>query len=63
MKFKLSITCDNAAFDDDDLTFEIGRCLRTIADRVEAGESCHKHRNILDSNGNIVGTFVLTGQS
>jgi hypothetical protein len=55
--FRLNLACDNAAFEDDNLNHEIARCLRAVADRIEAGEDCGKYRNILDVNGNIVGAF------
>lgn len=59
-KFTLSITCDNAAFDDDDGRAEIARILRDIARRVELGEADNGlHQNARDMNGNPVGTFVL----
>ena len=38
---------------------EIARCLRAIADRMEAGETFDYYRNILDINGNIVGQFAI----
>jgi hypothetical protein len=57
--FRLNLDCDNAAFEDDNLHHEIARCLREVADSVEAGGDMSKHLNIRDINGNIVGTFVL----
>jgi cytochrome c-type biogenesis protein CcmH/NrfF len=57
-KFTLTIECENAAFDDCEA--EIARILRDVADRVESGAAdSDKHRNLYDSNGNVVGTFVL----
>jgi hypothetical protein len=58
MRFRLNLECDNAAFADD-MQFEIARCLRDVASRIERGEDCSKYRNILDANGNPVGTFAL----
>jgi len=55
--FYLKFDTYNASFDGDKRD-EIGRILRDVADRVEAGVSMDKHRNIMDNNGNIVGTFV-----
>lgn len=55
--FRLNLACDNAAFEDHNLNHEIARCLRVVAKRIEDGEDCSKYRNILDINGNIVGTF------
>ena len=57
--FYLKFKTDNAAFDDGHGgRAEIARILRELARRVEGGESMDKHSNILDNNGNIVGTFV-----
>ena len=58
LAFNLKIDCDNAAFEGDPRP-EIARCLREVADSVEAGGNLSKHLNIRDINGNIVGTFVL----
>jgi len=57
--FRLKLICENAAFADDNMNHEIARCLRAVADRIESGDSYDNYRNILDINGNIVGTFAL----
>ena len=57
--FRLALDCDNAAFDGDGCNVEIVRCLRAVADRIEAGDSFGRSRDILDINGNIIGHFVL----
>ena len=60
MKFRLEITCDNAAFDDpesDDATGEeLARLLREAAERVELGYAMGP---LMDKNGNHVGHFGL----
>jgi hypothetical protein len=58
-KFVVSFRCDGAAFEGDNERTEIARCLMDIAAKVERGEWIEKHRNVLDENGNIIGTFVL----
>lgn len=57
-RFHLTITAENAAFYPDPAP-EIARILREVANRIEAGESFDKYRNLHDANGNIVGTFAL----
>jgi hypothetical protein len=56
--FRLQISCDNAAFEDN-AAQAIADCLRTVAARIEAGEDCSFYRNIADPNGNVVGSFAL----
>jgi len=51
--FKLTITCDNAAYSDG-WEIEVARQLRNIADKLERG---HEYGNIMDYNGNKVGNF------
>ena len=58
MKFTLSFSTDNDAFYDDE-NGEIARILRDLADRIDRGDIAFLHRNILDGNGNIIGTYVL----
>lgn len=62
--FRLTIECDNAAFEDD-ATYEISRILGELAKRI-AG-SCEgdffKYRNVTDVNGNVCGTFRLKDES
>ena len=58
LKFKLNMSCGNAAFDDQNA--EIARILRKIADDLEAdssGRLCEQY--FRDSNGNRVGSFKL----
>lgn len=57
-RFTLAFDCNNAAFADDERT-EIARVLMDVAALVERGEWMEKHRNVLDANGNIIGTFIL----
>lgn len=59
MKFELKFGCDNSAFDGDNLNYEIAGILRDIAGRIENGRS---DGNVLDSNGNGVGTFAIVGR-
>lgn len=58
MTYVITIKMDNAAFHDDDGTFEPGYELRTILQRLanehEYGDA-PVERKILDSNGNTVG--------
>lgn len=51
--FKIEISTDNAAFQDDPGA-EVARILREVAERVEAGELS---RTVRDYNGNGVGSF------
>lgn len=53
----IKIRTDNAAFDDDCGNVETARILRNIANRLEEGVSYT--RNIMDSNGNCVGSVVV----
>lgn len=55
-KFTLSITCDNAAFDDVGPHLEVARILAEIADQLDHG--CYR-ASIRDVNGNVVGSYVL----
>ena len=45
--FRVQMTCDNAAFDDMP-QIEVARILRDLADRLEAGESFDRYRNLHD---------------
>jgi hypothetical protein len=62
MKIKIEITCDNAAFSEENggAGQEVGRILRRLADRIyiipEAGGGCA----LMDINGNKVGEFKVT---
>lgn len=59
-EFKLSMRCENDAFVQHPQA-EIVRILRETADRIEQDASLLSpyHKNVLDINGNVVGTFVL----
>lgn len=52
MTFVLTIDCDNAAFEDDDLEHELARILSVAANKVLQG---HREFNLRDVNGNTVG--------
>lgn len=58
MDFTVTIHTGNDAFADDPVG-ELARLLRTIADRIEAGDDISHYRTILDSNGNDCGRFAL----
>lgn len=65
--FKLTVDCDNDAFIEHDYpTFwsagpELARILRKVADQVEGGGLDYTWSvDILDVNGNKVGTYVLS---
>lgn len=57
MAFRLTIHTEGAAFDPPE--HELARLLRSVADRIESGDSFDMYRNIIDINGNVVGTFAL----
>jgi hypothetical protein len=57
-KFHLSIACDNAAFEDD-VKPELASILRAIAARIGEGGDFNEPVKIYDSNGNVVGSYVL----
>ena len=59
--FTLRITeLDNGAFEND-LDGEIGRILNNLALRIKYDHHALEplHQNLRDSNGNVVGTYVL----
>lgn len=58
-RFKVMIECENAAFDDDSIQYEIARILRETAGEISAGEDRvpNLRRDILDTNGNLVGYY------
>ena len=58
LKFRLQITCDNHAFEDNAAP-ELARILRDLASRLERGENFDMYRNLFDLNGNIVGQCAL----
>ncbi len=53
MEFRLTMTCDNAAFEDDP-TLETARILRELAEHLAAG-SLYATHILRDANGNKVG--------
>lgn len=58
MKLKIEINMDNAAFEDN--PDELTDMLTTVGNRVTGyGE---KSGNIMDSNGNTVGKYAITGK-
>lgn len=57
-QFRLTIDCNTDAFWDS-AEREVARCLYDVARRLDAGDACDTFRNILDTDGNIVGTFAL----
>lgn len=57
MMFKLSIECDNAAFDDN-IPAEIARILRELADKMEFRDNVPPWP-LHDINGNRVGNATL----
>lgn len=59
--FRVSIECDNAAFDFPDREVEIARILREVANRVERwnDHETGKAKDLRDINGNTVGQFWL----
>ena len=58
MKIKIEIYCDNAAFEQ--LDSEVYRILTELAERVSEFGVRMSKGNIMDTNGNTVGTFILT---
>ena len=42
-----------------DMTGEVARILRGIADKIERGEATGLYQSVYDDNGNPVGTFRL----
>lgn len=68
MKFFLSITCENAAFGDEDITThsaapEIARILRKAAEQIEGGIPYDYFQTIRDVNGNDVGAYAFKPKS
>jgi hypothetical protein len=58
--FQMRFDTENEAFAGGNRESETARILRTVADRVERGESTGLFQNVHDLNGNPVGTFKLT---
>ena len=62
MQFLININVDNEAFED--RNEEVASILRNVWKRVVAGEADQGlHQNILDRNGNVVGTFVYVASA
>lgn len=61
MKFRLSIDCGNAAFEDH-APGEVARILRELAARMEHHASLPDVLHMFDVNGNHVGEAVTTGR-
>lgn len=55
---RLAIKTENAAFSDGSREMELARILRRAAERIEDGD---RTGTLMDTNGNAVGTFTLTG--
>jgi hypothetical protein len=56
MNFTLTIDCNNAAFEED-AAAEVARILRTLASKLENGQTYFP--NVFDINGNTVGLAQL----
>ena len=57
MEIKLTIRCDNAAFED--LGSEVARILRALAEKYDNGDGVEP-QNLRDYNGNLVGRLEVT---
>lgn len=55
-EFRLAVTTDNAAFEDDGMggTYELARILRSVVVSLDQG---FESRELYDLNGNRVGSF------
>ena len=58
--FNLTIDCDNAAFADGELTYEVSRILRSAADKVF--DRAVFDFPLKDINGNKVGSVKWSGE-
>ena len=58
LQFRLTITCENAAFEDSPEA-EIARILREVAVFLDAGIDFDAYKSLRDVNGNVVGTAAL----
>ena len=58
MKATISIVMDGAAFEGDGGALELSDILKDLAKHVAYGE---RERTLMDSNGNRVGQFKITG--
>jgi len=59
MHAQIKIQMDNAAFEEPGAELELAGILRDLAKHVEYG---YRERVLMDSNGNRVGSFKITGQ-
>jgi hypothetical protein len=55
MPVTIQFKTDSAAFEDNGLSWEIGRVLEKVLQRVEAG---HHTSPLYDTNGNHIGNYV-----
>ena len=58
MKFQLSVTMNNAAFEEG--SGELTRILHALAEKLPAEPSFRDSGSVLDINGNTVGTWKVT---
>ena len=56
---QIKFDTDNAAFDGEDLTGEVARILRQLADKIENQEFSGKFQPVRDINGNAIGAYKL----
>jgi hypothetical protein len=60
MQFTMTIDCDNAAFEGDNLPYEVASLLEDAARKVRHNDFYPGHsKTILDSNGNDVGRWRI----
>lgn len=60
MEFTLTIECDNAAFADGSLAYELRTIMSRITGKIEGGA---REGNAIDTNGNVVGGWSLGGDA
>lgn len=58
-KFKLTLKCDNAAFQDDDPMQEIGRILAELG-KLMLKDLAERTGKLRDANGDTVGEYAYT---
>jgi len=56
--FMLEINCENAAFQDDCLAYELARILRALSEKVKHLDATDDKGVLRDENGNKVGEWV-----
>lgn len=61
MTITIKLKINNAAFQPD-ASSEVYRILKTLTERVSDGGMHYLPGNIIDSNGNTVGTVTVTGK-